>query len=84
MDSCGQADHSHLFTVRVWVEDLGDGRSEWRGKVQHVISGETRYFRDWTTLIAFLLAMPPGRTGLRETDLTEAAGGVDPFGKATE
>lgn len=43
---------SHLFTVRVWREDLGEGRSEWRGKVQHVLSGEARYFRDWATLIA--------------------------------
>ena len=41
---------SHLFTVRLWAEDLGDGQSEWRGKVQHVSSGATRYFRDWSTL----------------------------------
>ncbi len=43
-----------LFTVRVWLEDLGDGRSEWRGKVQHTLSGEVRYFRDWQTLVAFI------------------------------
>lgn len=49
--------HSHLFTVRVWREDLGQGRSEWRGKVQHVLSGEVRYFRDWATLIAALQEM---------------------------
>ncbi len=47
----------HLFTVRVWREDLGEGRSEWRGKVQHVLSGEVRYFRDWATLIAALQEM---------------------------
>lgn len=45
---------SQLFTVRVWVESLGDGRSEWRGKVQHVLGGEAAYFRDWPTLITFL------------------------------
>jgi hypothetical protein len=45
---------SQLFTVRVWREDLGDGRSEWRGQVQHALSRETRYFRDWQTLAAFL------------------------------
>jgi hypothetical protein len=45
---------SQLFTVRVWQENLGEGRTEWRGKVQHVLSGEVRYFRDWPALIACL------------------------------
>ena len=47
--------HSQLFTVRVWLEDLGDGRSEWRGKVQHTLSGEACYFRDWQTLVTFMV-----------------------------
>jgi hypothetical protein len=46
-----------LFTVRVWREDLGEGRTEWRGKVQHVLSGDTRYFRDWALLIVALQEM---------------------------
>ena len=45
---------SQLFTVRVWREDLGEGRSEWRGKVQHVLSGEARYFRERAMLITVL------------------------------
>jgi hypothetical protein len=45
---------SHLFTLRVWPEALGEGRAEWRGKVQHVTSGETRYFRDWPSLVVYL------------------------------
>jgi len=45
---------SHLFTVRLWLEPLGDGQSEWRGKVQHVPSGAARYVRDWSALKAFL------------------------------
>jgi hypothetical protein len=48
---------SQLFTVRLWAEHLGDGRTEWRGQVQHVISGEAHYFREWPTLIAWLVAM---------------------------
>ena len=48
---------SDLFTVRLWREDLGDGRSEWRGKVQHVLSGEALYFREWAALIAALQEM---------------------------
>jgi hypothetical protein len=45
---------SHLFTVRIWREELGAGRVEWRGKVQHALSGEARYFREWAELIAFV------------------------------
>jgi hypothetical protein len=48
---------SHLFTLRLWAEDLGDEGTEWRGQVQYVASGETRYFRDWSSLFALLLAM---------------------------
>jgi hypothetical protein len=40
--------------LRLWPEELGKGQTDWRGKVQHVSSGEARYFRDWPTLEAFL------------------------------
>lgn len=49
--------HSHLFTVRVWQEDLGQGHLEWRGKVQHVMSGEVFYFREWQDLIVRLKSL---------------------------
>lgn len=48
---------SHLFTIRIWLEELGNSRSEWRGQVQLVTSGETRYFRDWAALITHLIDM---------------------------
>ncbi len=48
---------SHLFTVRIWQEELGDGEIEWRGKVQHVLNRETRYFRDWAMLSTCLLSL---------------------------
>jgi hypothetical protein len=48
---------SHLFTVRLWLEPLGEGQAEWRGQVRHVPSGEARYFRDWEALQAFLERM---------------------------
>jgi hypothetical protein len=51
--------HSQLFTVRIWMEHLGDGRVEWRGQVQEVLSGEVHYFRDWPRLIAHLEQMLP-------------------------
>jgi len=48
------APRSQLFTLRIWPEDLGGGTIDWRGLVQHVGSGEARYFRDWATLEAFV------------------------------
>jgi len=45
---------SQLFVLRLWPEDVGGGHTDWRGKVQHVNSGEARYFRDWATLEAFV------------------------------
>ena len=48
--------NSELFTVRVWSEESEDGEIEWRGKVQHVVSGNQQYFRDWAALVAFLTA----------------------------
>ena len=51
---------SHLFTLRVWQEDLGDGQIEWRGQIKHVLSGETRYFRRCSELRAFVRECLPG------------------------
>lgn len=48
---------SHLFTVRLWAEDIGDDQREWRGRVQYVPNGEAYYFRDWPTLVVYLLKM---------------------------
>ena len=45
---------SHLFTVKVWREPQGEGHTEIRYQAQHVLSGETRMFRDGARLIAFL------------------------------
>jgi hypothetical protein len=45
---------THLFAVRLWVEAFNDGKGELRMQVKHVMSGETRYFRDWSTLAIYL------------------------------
>lgn len=57
---------SHLFTVRLWLEELGHGQTEWRGQVQHVLSGKSRYFRDSTGLTECLWAMLAELTGDEE------------------
>lgn len=45
---------SELFTIRIWPEELGEGQIEWRGRIQHALSGRTSYFREWSALLAFL------------------------------
>lgn len=57
--------HSHLFTIRIWAGETGDTQPGWRGQVEHILSGERQYFRDWDALIAFLRAAvgPPGSDG---------------------
>ena len=48
-----------MFIMRIWAEELGDGKQEWRGKVQHSPSGNIQYFRDLpalTTLVEAMLA----------------------------
>jgi len=45
---------SHLFTLRLWPGSRSGGGSGWRGKVTHVLSGETRYFQDWPQFISFV------------------------------
>ncbi len=49
--------HAQLFMLRMWPENVDEDRIEWRGKVQHVTSGEALYFRDWPALIACLQEM---------------------------
>jgi hypothetical protein len=46
---------SRLFAVRLWTEEVTGGR-EYRGSVRDVAGGAFRGFRDWSDLIAFLMA----------------------------
>jgi hypothetical protein len=62
---------SHLFTVRVWQEELGGGQAEWRGRAQDIATGEAAYFRDWSGLIAVL-------SRLLEAKGAAPAGAVEP------
>lgn len=57
MDRQHEDHQSDLFTVRLWQEEMDEGRREWRGKVQHVRSGEAYYFCEWEVLITALLQM---------------------------
>jgi hypothetical protein len=57
MEKSNGSPHSHLFTVRVWEEEIEADSTELRGKVQMFPSGEVRYFREWATLVPLLRTM---------------------------
>ncbi|SRR6266508_4361043 len=61
-------DRSQFFTVRLWLEELGDGQRECRGQVRRVTTSETRAFRDWPTLIALLLSWLSEEQSQRDQD----------------
>jgi len=44
-----------VFSVRLWKEELGTG-SEYRGSVREVLTGAHRGFREWSDLVAFMVA----------------------------
>ena len=54
---------SKVFVLRVWLEELGNGQSEWRGQLQQVSSDDVHYFRNWQTLLSYLSSLfPPAQT----------------------
>lgn len=48
---------SQLFLVHLWLEQLGEGHAEWRGRVQSAAGSQVRYFRDWEALTNCVRAM---------------------------
>lgn len=61
--------HTDLFLVRVWTQEVRisygtDGNTggdepaiEWRGRIQRVVDGEAREFKDWEAFVDGLRAM---------------------------
>jgi hypothetical protein len=43
-----------LFTIKLWQEALTEKQSEWRGKIQHIGSGDSSYFRDLSKMMDFI------------------------------
>lgn len=54
MDQLRQTRRRHLFVLHVWLEERGDGNTEWRGEIEHVLTLEKRYFREWQVLLDFV------------------------------
>ena len=61
-----QHPRSHLFTLRLWEETLGEGEAELRGRVQALASGETVFFRDWPGLVTTLTRLISKSTATAE------------------
>lgn len=82
---------SHLFLVRLWL-DPGEGEgsdSLGHGKVQHVLTGESGAFTDWSSLIDRLASLatrsrPPAPSAIPtviETGILQASPSA-PVGEA--
>lgn len=67
---------AHIFTLRLWQEELSRGEMEWRLQLRSVETDKTHYFRDWPSLIGLLLEMVPSVDDGRRTmdDRREFAG----------
>lgn len=46
---------SQSFTLRIWCEQVETGQREVRMQVRHILSGETRYFREWAMLEGYVM-----------------------------
>ena len=53
----GSREATHLFTLRLWCAEVGNGRREWRGRLHHVGHENVTYFRGWAALLPLILAM---------------------------
>jgi hypothetical protein len=57
----GDIPQQHLFVVRVWHEPGGAGApGQWRGTVEHVPSGQRRYFIALDALAEFVASKLDG------------------------
>ena len=52
-----QVSDPHLFTIRVWLEELEQGHFECRGRLQHGPHGETRHFQGWAAMVDLMTGM---------------------------
>jgi hypothetical protein len=43
-----------MFTLRIWLTNRDGDAVEWRGKVQHVQSGEVQYCRSWEAFTTYI------------------------------
>jgi hypothetical protein len=47
---------THVFIVRIWREprEIEEAQAEWRGVVEHIPTGQRRYFKDMDEIKHFV------------------------------
>jgi hypothetical protein len=45
---------AQLFTLRIWVTNQDEASLDWRGRLQHIQSGEVQHCRDWDTFVGYV------------------------------
>ncbi len=73
MDKTGQQRVSHLFLVRVWLDEI-DEVPGWHGKVQHLITGRSGGFDSPASMLQLLATMLP--VAVRAQSIDHADDGV--------
>ena len=54
---------TNLFKLKMGLVDIGNGQAVWASSLKKVYSGEKRYFKDWSGLVAGLqeILTPPAQ-----------------------
>src|SRR5207247_891843 len=60
---------SHLFLVRLWAEEDGNGNEEWCGKVQHVLTGKAGHFANLGDMAGLVESLMP-EDGAEQVDVS--------------
>ena len=50
----GLGTQAQTFTLRIWVTNQQDATLEWRGRIQHIQSGEVQYCQNWDAFTAYV------------------------------
>ncbi len=67
---------SHLFLVRVWLDEEMDEAHSWQGKVQHVVTGQAGRFDSQSSMMLLLASMLPLSNSAKDVAI-EHAGGIE-------
>ena len=59
-------EHANSFVVRIWLEprEIEGADPEWRGRIEHVESGDRAYFRGLDKMVEFMVGHLDGLGGV--------------------
>jgi hypothetical protein len=50
-------EQAQMFTLQIWVTGQQENTFDWRGRIQHIQSGEVQYCRDWKGFVGYVEEM---------------------------